>query len=199
MARGKQRRGNDVAGGVAVQLQKESTAPHAPRCCLGRAGGRCSSQQRCNRWTRRRRGWSTCGTPSARQAHGTTASPPRVYSCVRRRRVGWCGMRWDGSSGRSRGVREATSVSAAGTTGTNLRTGMPKARARPKSASFSSPSRLMSRFCGLRSLRGGGGAGRTQSCAEHGARRPRGRGGSPPMQHAVLVAVGDATDELVKE
>ncbi len=33
----------------------------------------------------------------------------------------------------------------------HLLTGMPKALARPKSASFSSPSRLMSRFCGFRS------------------------------------------------
>jgi hypothetical protein len=32
-------------------------------------------------------------------------------------------------------------------TATHLRTGMPNARARPKSASFNSPSLLISRFC----------------------------------------------------
>lgn len=39
-------------------------------------------RRRCSRWTRCRRAWSTCASPSARPARGTTASPPGVVFCV---------------------------------------------------------------------------------------------------------------------
>lgn len=62
-------------------------------------------------------------------------------------------------------------------------TGMPNARARPKSASLSSPRLVMSKFCGLRS--------RSAGVSEYVT--------MPRTQHSVLVAEGGALEELIHE
>ena len=77
---------------------------------------------------------------------------------------------------------------------------MPNARASPKSASFSSPSRLMSRFWGFKSLPSINSHKRPVSRKDlHSCLTCVASTRDAPMQHAVVVAERDALEQLPQE